>query len=113
MFYINDRIVDMALAPCEEDGTVYIPFDTKSDLKKLANMYYEWNYTSETLTIYGEKTAVFTKDSDIVIIDGQEMSLKKPLSFLDGIPLVQADILCDILGMEIRFGKFEVRLNSK
>ena len=113
VFYIDGKIVDMAQDPNEVDGVIYIPFDTKSDLKKLPNMYYEWNHNLETLTIYSEKAAVFTKDSDIVTIDGKDIKLSKPLYFVDGIPHIQADIFCDITGMEMSFGEYEVKLNRK
>ncbi len=113
IFKVNGHIVDMAQDPQEIDGVLYIPFDTKSNLKKLPNMYYEWDYTSETLTIYGEKTAVFTKDSDIVTVDGVDITLAKPLFFVDGIPHIQADILCDILGMEITADEFFVCIDKK
>ena len=113
VFYVNDKIIDMAQDPNENDGIFYIPFDTKSELKKLGNMYYEWDYTSETLTIYSEKVAIFTKDSDIVTIDGVDVKLAKPLYFVDGIPHIQADIFCDITGMEMSFSEYEVRINKK
>jgi len=113
VFRIDGKIVDMAQDPCEVDGVVYIPFDTKSDLKKLPNMYYEWNYTSETLTIYSKKTAIFTKDSDIAVVDGKEVKLKKPLHFVDGIPHLQADIFCDVIDMTLDFGEIDVSLNHK
>ena len=96
---LNGEITDMAFLPYEENGVYYIPFDTKSKLKRLANMYYEWDKSTEMLTIYGEKTAVFIKDCDIVRIDGKDVKLKKPLTFVDGLPHIEALILADILGM--------------
>ena len=110
---VNGKIVDMAHDVYEEDGKIYIPFDTKSALKHIPNMYYEWDKLSESLTIFGNKTAVFVRDTDLVAIDGNDVKLAKPLTFIDGIPHIEADILCYILDMEIKFGEIEVELNSK
>ena len=110
---VNGEIVDMAHDVYEEDGKIYIPFDTKSKLKHIPNMYYEWDKNSESLTIFGNKTAVFVRDTDLVAIDGNDIKLAKPLTFIDGIPHIEANILCDILDMEIKFGEVEVELNSK
>ena len=110
---VNGEIVDMAHDVYEEDGKIYIPFDTKSKLKHIPNMYYEWDKNSESLTIFGNKTAVFVRDTDLVAIDGVDVKLAKPLTFIDGIPHIEANILCDILDMEIKFGEVEVELNSK
>lgn len=110
---INGVIVDFAHQPSEVDGVTYIPFDTKSELKKLPNMYYEWDNTAETLTIWGEKTAVFTKDSEIAVIDGKEVVLSKPLFFVDGIPHIEGTVLCDILGMDFRTQDDYIFMDSK
>ena len=110
---VNGEIVDMAYMPYEEDGIAYIPFDTKSKLKHIPNMYYEWNKNAGSLTIYGNKTAVFVKDTDHVTIDGAEVKLAKPLRFVDGIPHIEANILCDILGMTLEFGEMFVLFESK
>ena len=109
---LNGEITDMAFLPYEENGVYYIPFDTKSKLKRLANMYYEWDKTTEMLTIYGEKTAVFIKDCDIVRIDGMDVKLKKPLTFVDGLPHIEALILADILGMTFEVEGDVVRMKS-
>ena len=110
---VNGEIVDTAHDCYVEDGMLYIPFDTKSKLKRLPNMYYEWDSTCEMLTVFSEKTAVFVKDCDVVSIDGVDVKMKKPLTFIDGIPHIQADIFCDITGMEYELGESEVRLNNK
>ena len=109
---VNDEIIDMAHMPYKEDGIVYIPFDTKSELKHIPNMYYEWDKTTESLTIFGNKTAVFVKDTDLVAIEGVDFKMAKPLTFIDGIPHIEANILCDILGMTIDFGEVVVELKS-
>ncbi len=113
VFYLNGVITDLAQMPCEVDGVLYIPFDTKSPLKKLNNMYYEWDNTTEMLTIFSEKTAVFVKDCDVVNIDGVDVKMARPLTFVDGIPHIQADIFCDITNMTLEFGEYEVKLSSK
>lgn len=113
VFYVNGNIIDMAQLPYEENGVAYIPFDTKSLLKRLPNMYYEWDKTTEMFTIFSEKTASFVKDCDVVNIDGEDRTLVKPLTFVDGIPHIQADIFCEITGMNISVSEYEVRLDYK
>ena len=113
LLIIDGNIVDLKHMPSETDGVIYIPFDTKSALKKLPYMYYEWNHTLETLTIYGKKTAVFTKDSDICVIDGKDVVMKKPLFFIDGIPAIDANIFCDILGLEMEIDDTRIVLTRK
>ena len=76
-------------------------------------MYYEWNQNAETLTIYSEKKAVFTIGSDIVIVDDTEVKLAKALEYIDGIPNLQADIFCDVVGLNVEFGEFNIDLTSK
>jgi len=110
---VNGEIIDMAYMPYEEDGTAYIPFDTKSKLKHIPNMYYEWNKTAGSLTVFGNKTAVFVRDSDVAAVDGREVKMAKPLRFIDGIPHLPGDILCDILGMTLTFGEVYVDFESK
>ena len=113
ILYVNGEILDLKHNPVVSDGITYISFDTKSNLKKLPNMYYEWNEALETLTVYSEKTAVFTIGNDTVVIDGNEVKMAKPLEYLDGVPNIQADILCDILGMGLEIGDVYIKLNSK
>ena len=109
---VNGEIIDMAYMPYEEEGIAYIPFDTKSKLKHIPNMYYEWNKTAKTFTVFGNKTAVFVKDSDVVSVDGIDVKMAKPLRFIDGIPHIEGDILCDILGMTLKFGEVYVEFES-
>ncbi len=113
VLYINGKIVDMAVMPFEEDGVLYIPFDTKSELKKIPTMYYEWDNAKETLTIYGKSTAIFTKGSDICVIDGKEEKLKKLLEFIDGIPVLQADIFTKAIGMKVEVSGMYIRLENE
>ena len=82
-------------------------------LKKLANKYYEWDKTSEMLTVFSEKTAVFVKDCDVVNIDGVDIKMERALTFIDGIPHIPADIFCEITNMTLEYGEYEVRLDSK
>lgn len=110
---IDGEIVDLKHLPFEIDGKLYIPFDTKSKLDKLPNLYYLWNDMTETLSLYGEKDAEITIGSDIAVIDGQEVKMARPLEYYDGVPNIQADILCDILGMDMEVGDINIKLTSK
>ncbi len=112
IFKVNSKIIDLCQAPFDIDGTVYIPFDTKSEFKKIPQMYYEWEESSQTLTVYGKKAGVFTKDSDTASIDGTKVKLNRPLEFIDGIPMMQADILSHILGMNLRVEDMYILLDS-
>ena len=113
VLYFNGEILNLKHDPLEIDGITYITFDTKSDLKKLPTLYYEWNEALETLMVYGKKTAKFTIGSEIAVIDGEEVKMARPLEYYDGIPNIQADILCDVLGLEFDLGEFEIKLKYK
>ena len=47
------------------------------------------------------------------VIDGVEVKMAKPLDYYDGVPNIQADILCDVLGMEIEVGDVFIKLSHK
>ena len=111
--YLDNCIIDTAHDCYVEDGILYFPFDTKSRIKHIANMYYEWDSTCKMLTIFSEKTAVFVKDCDVVQIDGVDVKMAKPLTFIDGIPHIPADIFCEITGMEYEIGESDVKFNHK
>ncbi len=101
LFKVNGRIIDLCHDVYLEEDIPYIPFDTKSALKKIPEMYYEWDVMTETLTVFGKKIGRFVKNCDTVLIDGIHVPLRKPVSFIDGIPHLEARILADILGMEL------------
>ena len=111
VLYLNGEILDMAQVPYEEDGVNYLPFDTKSKLKFLPNMYYEWNPTLETFTIFSEKTVMFTVDSDVAVLDGKEVQLKKSFVLYDGIPHIPFDIFCDVTGMKLEITETDIRIS--
>ena len=105
---IDGDIVEMKHDLVETDGVVYIPFDPKSALKDIHNLYFEWNKHSQSLYLYGEKDAVFTKDSNAAIIDGKELKLEKAVEFYDGLPLIPAELFADVIGRKIKITKKEV-----
>ncbi len=84
------------------DGdTPYIPFDTKSALKKIPQLYYEWDAPTETLTIFGKKVGKFVVGCQTVQIDNTALLLEKPFALTDGIPHIDAAVLAKILGMHL------------
>ena len=110
---INGRIVDLKHNPIDIDGVTYISFDTKSDLKKLPKLYYEWNEALETLKIYGIKNAELSIGSDIAIIDGKEVKMARRLEYYDGVPHIQADIFCEIVGFDMEIDDVTIFLTDK
>ena len=110
---IDGEIIQLNQIVSVQDGRVYIPFDTKSAVKNLPNLYYEWNHTQKKLYVFSEKNAVFTKDSDVALVDGKEVKLAKPLTFFDGLPQIEAEVLADVLGMNIEITDTEVKLTTK
>ncbi len=110
---VNGNIIDLCQTPYVEDNISYIPFDTKSEFKKIPEMYYEWDEEAEMLTVFGKKIGSFIKDCDVASVDGVDVKLAKPVTFVDGIPHMQADILADILGMELTVDELYISLNNK
>ena len=83
-------------------GVTYIPFDTRSKLTKLPELYYEWHKSENALVIRTDKEYVFIKDSDTVLCDGKERRLASPLAFRDGLPLIEAGLYAEIIGRSYR-----------
>ncbi len=114
---LNGEICDLCRYPCrypyEENGAFYIPFDTRSNLKELANLCFKWENTTGQFTIFGEKTAVFEEGLDYATVDREKVSLSRPLVFTDGIPDIDANLLAELLDMELEISDEYVDLNSK
>lgn len=113
VFKVNGQVIDLCHEITLDENTPYIPFDTKSALKKLPGMYYEWDAPTQTLTIFGEKVGRFVIGEQIVQIDDTSLPLKKTFSLCDGIPHIEATVLAEILGMDVRVETHGIELTSK
>ena len=47
------------------------------------------------------------------MIDKEEVKMARALEYYDGVPNIQADILCDVLGMDMEIGDIYIKLTSK
>ena len=112
-FRIDGKVVDIHCDIKEENTVTYIPFDTKSYLNDVPNLYYEWSHTNKTFTVFSEKTAVFTVGSDVAVVDGKEVKLSATFNLCDGLPYIEADLFADLLGMSVEYLKEEVVFTSK
>ena len=108
---VDGEIVDMKHDVFVEDGVTYIPFDPRSALSRINNLYFEWDPQAEMLSLFGEKTAVFVKDCDIVRIDGVDTKLERPLAFYDGLPLIEAKLFADIIGRKAQETEYEIKID--
>ena len=92
---------------------LYIPFDTTSEFADIKGMYYEWCKAKKQLTVYGVGKCVFTVGSDKADFDGREIRLDRPLELKDGVPLIPADLLAEILGYNIEVDDEFIKFISK
>ncbi len=102
-FVVDGVPLTMAQDIYEEDGQIYIPFDTTSNLRATVGMYYEWIAPKQQLVIHGQNKDdyIFTKDSDIVLCGDNTIKMSKPLTFNDGIPAIPAKLLAEIMGRKL------------
>ncbi len=107
--------VEIATALYSEiiDSKLYIPFDTTSEFADIKGMYYEWCKAKKQLTVYGVGKCVFTVGSDKADFDGREIKLDRPLELKDGVPLIPADLLAEILGYNIEVDDEFIKFTSK
>ncbi len=113
VFSVNGRIIDMSYTPYVDNGIAYIPFDTRSELRKLSNMYYSWNEENKSLEVCGEKCGVFKEGSGYAEVDGKKITLAKPVAIIDGIPHLQGDVFADLLGMKLTVDGLYIKLDNK
>ena len=114
LLIIDGETARISQSPFDIDGETYIAFDTLSPVALIKDLYYEWKSTTEQLYIYtNNKNAVFTKDSEEVIVDGEYIKMSKPLTFRDGIPLIPAKLFADILGYGLEIDDRKLILTSK
>ncbi len=97
--FLEDKAVCLPLYATECDGECYFCFDPKNALAQVKELYYEWNKTAQTFTMFGKHTAVFTVGSDKVTVDGEITSLTKPFTLTDGMPTLPLSLYAHITGL--------------
>ncbi len=111
--FIDGKTIILAQYMQELDGKTYLPFDTRSDLVHIPNLYYEWHETERSLYLFGVKNAVLTENSDTAVVDGRSVPLERPMTLYDGMPLIETEFFADILGFSYRKDQTGVYMTSK
>ena len=79
----------------------------------IPNLYYEWHETERSLYLFGVKNAVLTENSNKAVVDGQSISLERPMTLYDGMPLIETEFFAEILGFSYHKDQAGVYMTSK
>jgi len=97
-----------------EDGNFYVLFEPLRDFARLARVYYEWDFDSKTLMLEANGTVSYwTKDSNIIKVNGKEITLKKPLEFYDDLPYLPLDEFCLVAGCDYKVDGARIDIKTK
>lgn len=101
--FIDGEAVKPARYPfIDESGAAVIPFDTRSALVKRAGLYYEWHECDRSLHLFGKADAVFYENRDVALVGGKPVKLGRPVTLYDGMPLIEAGLLAEVLGKKAK-----------
>ncbi len=100
-FCLDGHPITLAGDIYEEDSEYYVPFDTTSKLKYTEGIFWEWKAAQEQFIIKSALEATFTNNSDIAVVNGEEIKMKKPLCFYDGVPCIPASLFAKIIGRKM------------
>ncbi len=101
--YVNNLKVENSILPeFDDNGTWYFPFEPgKSYINFLLYTYHEWDYDTETLTLYRDgKCFKFTAGSEYALVDGVPVLMDGAVYLVDNIPMLPIESLAEILGFE-------------
>lgn len=110
--YLDGLSVSLPVYATERGGEVYFALDPNNTLAKVKELYYEWNDTNKQLTLYGKHTAVLTRGSNELLLDGETRMLAEPFSFLDGMPLLPLSLYAEVVGYNLDRGEGEAYLTT-
>ena len=100
--YINGIQMKHTICPETHDNVDYFPFEPGVSLiHYLLYTYHEWDYTTQTLTLYRNKNSyTFTAGKDYALVNGQErVPLGGTVFLQDGVPMLPIRGLAQSLGL--------------
>lgn len=110
---INGTAADLEIPVVNDGGTVYIPFNPRDAVDLKLNIYYEWNASSKTLSLYANGgSAVFEIGNSSAVINGSDSALSGTPYLWDGIPMIPADALCDAFGYKLSVSDSAVGIDT-
>ena len=98
---LNGEAVCLPLYATRKNGECYFCFDPKNALANVKELYYEWEKSSKTLSLYGRHDAVLTVGSAQAILDGKPITLSEPVDFIDKLPVLPLSLYAKIIGKKI------------
>lgn len=110
---LDGQTVSMPLYAFEKDGECYFCFDPKNPLANVKELYYEWNKNEKTLTLFGKHQLKLTIGSEKALFDGEPVTLKAPVDFIDGMPVLPMSWYAKTVGYSLKNKKGEVDLITK
>ena len=112
--FIDEKQLDSTVYAERRDGKMYYPFDPSLAEGYLINAHFEWDYASQTLSIYGADGAyiIYTVGSDTALTDKGEQTLPCELFLSDGLPMLPMESLCEALGFEYSYEGYDFHLRT-
>ena len=97
--FINEREVKSKIYPEMHGDRVVYPFDPETAIDLLLYTFIDWNHDDKILTLQGNNHKVLFKiGSDKFTVDGKEKSLGYTLYDVDGLPMLDMQILAEAFG---------------
>ena len=95
---VDNKLYEPPFHPVAEGDEVYVVADAYKGFFSLHNFYYEWSRFTNKLYILtkNDHEIEFNIDSDIAIVDGEEVKLAKAVTLRDGLPVLPLFFLYDI-----------------
>ena len=99
---VNTRAIESVIPYEEVNGKVLFPFDPDTAVHETMHTFTTWQREKGVLTVEGNHhKVVFTVGSDKYTVDGAEKPLGYELYLVDGVPMMDFEILANALGLEV------------
>ena len=96
---IDGLTFDLELYGEERGGRTLVPFDPKLALDYRLRAFMTWDHVPQTLTLeFADHTAVYTAGKSTAVFDGEECDIGYTVEMKDGLPMIDLEELCDLLG---------------
>ena len=96
---IDGLTIDLQVFGEERDGRILVPFDPKLALDYRLGAFMTWDHITQTLILeFADHTAVYTVGKSTAVFDGAECDLGYTVEMKDGLPMLDLEGLCSLLG---------------
>ncbi len=99
--FVNNIQFKSDIEPDVLGNKILYPFDPATGIHYALNVHHNWDKRQGILTIEGnQRNAVFTVGDGEYVSDGKKKSLGYALYLKNGLPMLDFEVLCQVLGYE-------------